>query len=238
MPFVTREEKQCLVTANHAPTTNTAALMIKGDESQPRMSDNGDQNQFLPCTHYGKMNHNADHCYKVIGYPLNWHKHGKRSDRQNWLQEDLKDGTSSNSSLASTGAAFAIAMDGGDSAILGLTQVQHQQLLALVDGHAAMTGNPSTNMDSSSFLGSFVVALIYVDDVIITRTHSARISTLKHYLDAKFHIKDHGKLKYFLGIEVSPSPARIALSQRKYALDILAENGLARCKPAPLPMEQ
>ncbi|KAK3024730.1 hypothetical protein RJ639_044667 [Escallonia herrerae] len=82
-----------------------------------------------------------------------------------------------------------------------------------------------------------LAALIYVDDVIITGTNSAHISILKRYLDAKFHIKDLCKLKYFLGIEVSRSPAGFALSQCKYALDILAESGLTRCKPAPLPME-
>ncbi|KAK3021989.1 hypothetical protein RJ639_045684 [Escallonia herrerae] len=43
--------------------------------------------------------------------------------------------------------------------------------------------------------GSFLVVLIYVDDVIVTGTDSDKISWLKHYLDTKFHIKDLGKLK-------------------------------------------
>ena len=51
-------------------------------------------------------------------------------------------------------------------------------------------------------------------------------------------MKDLGRLKYFLGIEVARSDEGIFLSQRKYVLDILAETGLLGSKPAGTPMEQ
>lgn len=41
-----------------------------------------------------------------------------------------------------------------------------------------------------------------------------------------FHMKDLGRLKYFLGIEIARNKERFVLSQRKYALDIVKENGL------------
>ncbi|EOX99491.1 Uncharacterized protein TCM_008173 [Theobroma cacao] len=79
---------------------------------------------------------------------------------------------------------------------------------------------------------SFIAVLTYVDDVTITKTYSDRISKLKHYLDAKFHIKNLGKLKYFLEIETACSQTGIPLSQCKYALNILTERDLTSCKPA------
>ena len=46
-----------------------------------------------------------------------------------------------------------------------------------------------------------------------------------------------GKLKYFLGIEVSQSNFRVVISQRKYTLDILVDIGMLDCKPVDTPMD-
>lgn len=51
-------------------------------------------------------------------------------------------------------------------------------------------------------------------------------------------MKDLGKLKYFLSIEVARNSDGILLCQRKYALDIISEVGLIVAKPANIPLEQ
>ncbi|GKE74738.1 retrovirus-related pol polyprotein from transposon TNT 1-94 [Tanacetum coccineum] len=65
--------------------------------------------------------------------------------------------------------------------------------------------------------GIFTTALVYVDDVLITRDSEAEIVHLKQALDNKFTIKDLGLPKYFLGIELSafPLPTELKLSLDK-----------------------
>ncbi|KAL5580295.1 hypothetical protein UlMin_012737 [Ulmus minor] len=85
---------------------------------------------------------------------------------------------------------------------------------------------------------SKVTALIvYVDDIIVTGNDQEEIKRLKQYLASEFEIKDLGRLKYFLGIEVAYSKACVILSQRKYTLDLLKETGMLGSKPADSPIE-
>ena len=64
------------------------------------------------------------------------------------------------------------------------------------------------------------------------------VQQFKDYLSRCFHMKDLGKLKYFLGIEVARNSDGIFLCQRKYTLDIISEAGLLGAKPAGTPLEQ
>ncbi|KAG7554673.1 Reverse transcriptase RNA-dependent DNA polymerase [Arabidopsis suecica] len=79
--------------------------------------------------------------------------------------------------------------------------------------------------------------LVYVDDFVIAGNNLDAINHFKEQLSKCFHMKDLGKLKYFLGIEVSRGKDGFCLSQRKYTLDIINEAGLLGTKPAPTPME-
>ena len=60
---------------------------------------------------------------------------------------------------------------------------------------------------------------------------------VKQRLAIKFEIKELGKLKYFLGIEVAYSTQGIFISQQKYVTDLLAETGKIGCKPVSTPMD-
>ncbi|RVW55201.1 Retrovirus-related Pol polyprotein from transposon RE2 [Vitis vinifera] len=73
--------------------------------------------------------------------------------------------------------------------------------------------------------GQCIYLVVYVDDIIITGSDQNGIKKLKQHLFTNFQTKDLGKLKYFLGIEITQSSSGVVLSQRKYALDILEETG-------------
>ncbi|GJW56648.1 putative reverse transcriptase, RNA-dependent DNA polymerase, LTR copia-type gag-polypeptide [Tanacetum coccineum] len=84
---------------------------------------------------------------------------------------------------------------------------------------------------------TYVVALIYVDDVILVGNDNKWIERTKSHLDKEFSIKDLGPLKYFLGIEVAKTSEGLVPSQYKYTLDILQGSGLQGCRPSSFPME-
>ncbi|GKC35294.1 putative RNA-directed DNA polymerase [Tanacetum coccineum] len=83
----------------------------------------------------------------------------------------------------------------------------------------------------------FVALLVYVDDIVITGNDPVEISKVKEFLSSKFQIKDLGKLKYFLGIEILEESNSVFISQRKYCLELLQEFGMLACKPISTPME-
>jgi hypothetical protein len=102
-------------------------------------------------------------------------------------------------------------------------------------------GYKQSNSDHSLFtltnkLG-FTALLIYVDDIILAGNSLTEFERIKKIMDDEFKIKDLGKLKYFLGIEVAHSTKGISICQRKYCLDLLQATGLTGSKPAPTPLD-
>ncbi|XP_043697021.1 mediator of RNA polymerase II transcription subunit 33A-like [Telopea speciosissima] len=109
--------------------------------------------------------------------------------------------------------------------------------------HKAMIANgyKQSNADHTLFVKKvgqhITILLVYVDDIVITGSDIQEIQNLKNYLGTEFEVKDLGRLRYFLGIEVAYSAKDISLSQRKYILDLLSDTGMLGCKPVDTPLE-
>lgn len=84
----------------------------------------------------------------------------------------------------------------------------------------------------------FIALLVYVDDIVITGNDLNEINKFEDFLSSKFKIKDLGKLKYLLGIEVLENNNGLYMTQRKYCLELLSELGLLDSKPLQTPLEQ
>nr|GEW22889.1 putative Gag-polypeptide of LTR copia-type [Tanacetum cinerariifolium] len=101
-------------------------------------------------------------------------------------------------------------------------------------------GFKQSNSDHTIFLkrkGKLVTCLIiYVDDMIITGNDEEEMTRLRTNLFKEFEMKDPGRLKYFLGIEVLRSKQGIFICQKKYVFDLLVETGMIDCKPVDTPM--
>ena len=137
---------------------------------------------------------------------------------------------------------------GGDSrmvchlykSIYGLKQSPHAWHAKLSTALEAL-GFKKSSIDSSLYVqlntNDNLMVLIYVDDLIITGNNSDSIALLKKNLQLQFPIKDLGKLKYFLGIEMATSSKGLFLNQRKYIMDLLQDANLLHSKSAATPLD-
>uniref|UniRef100_A0A2N9IVC3 Reverse transcriptase Ty1/copia-type domain-containing protein n=1 Tax=Fagus sylvatica TaxID=28930 RepID=A0A2N9IVC3_FAGSY len=81
-----------------------------------------------------------------------------------------------------------------------------------------------------------IYVLIYVDDIIITSSSNQAINKLLYNLKSDFVVKQLSPLKFFLGIEVIPSPNGVLISQQRYIKDILSRTKMLDTKPVNTPM--
>nr|XP_033517335.1 uncharacterized mitochondrial protein AtMg00810-like [Nicotiana tomentosiformis] len=114
-----------------------------------------------------------------------------------------------------------------------------------LDEEAFMKHPPGLSISSSSsssaplvcYGESFVILVVYVDDIIITGTDLAEVSAVKAFFHDQFKIKDLGNLNYFLGIEVMHTEFGVLLHQKKFIHDLLKEFHCSDCSSVVFPLE-
>lgn len=79
--------------------------------------------------------------------------------------------------------------------------------------------------------------LVYFDDLIVTGDNEDEILQTKENLSVRFHMKELGQLKHFLGLEIDRTQGGIFLHQQKYSRDLLKKFGMLECKPIAIPIE-
>ncbi|KAJ9678334.1 hypothetical protein PVL29_020488 [Vitis rotundifolia] len=100
-------------------------------------------------------------------------------------------------------------------------------------------GFQASRADSSMFIHhstqDVLILLIYVDDILVTDSNSAQVSSFITRLNSSFALHDLGYVNYFLGIEVVHYGTMFHLSQHKYTQDLLTRTAMLDSKPATTP---
>ena len=78
-----------------------------------------------------------------------------------------------------------------------------------------------TTLSSIKIPVLIILLVVYVKDIVITKSDSKGILSLKSFLHNQLDTKDLEMLKYFLGVKVMRRKQGILLTQRKYILDML-----------------
>ena len=82
-----------------------------------------------------------------------------------------------------------------------------------------------------------VIAIVWVDDIIISGSTTALVKGLKESLMKKFKMKDLGVLSWFLGIHFKCESDCIEMNQNQYVERILSKFKMSDCKPKAVPCE-
>lgn len=78
----------------------------------------------------------------------------------------------------------------------------------------------------------FVFVLIFVDDILITRSSESTVIEGIDNLNARFALKILGPLSYFLGLEFSEIKIACTLVKRSNFFDLLKQTRVESCKDA------
>jgi hypothetical protein len=125
-------------------------------------------------------------------------------------------------------------------ALYGLRQ-SPRQWNARLDAYLLALGLVQSHADPSLYIlieGDLLLLLIiYVDDLLITGSHSTKIQWLAQELNSEFQMSLLGPLAVYLGVSFFYEPAGILMSHTRYIIKCLDELGLTNCLPAAVPLD-
>ena len=83
---------------------------------------------------------------------------------------------------------------------------------------------------------SFIILLLYVDDMLIVRRSKQDIDRLKEELSKKFKMKDLGDAKQILGMGITRNNRVLRLSQEEYVKKVLSRFSMGEAKLTRTPL--
>lgn len=127
-----------------------------------------------------------------------------------------------------------------NKALYGLKQASRQWYRTF-DGRLQQLGIKSTTADPCVCVtkrgGEILLALVYMDDILIAYRRNANLKFLLEGLQKNFDIKDLGEAHYSLGIEIKRGKDYIKLSQTGYINEIIRRFGMENSNSVQTPTD-
>ena len=98
-------------------------------------------------------------------------------------------------------------------------------------------GLRQSSTDPNLYIGTGVLLLLYVDDIILAHTTPGGGLSVKRQLLGKYKMSDLGVARRFLGLEIHQTSAGISLCQEEYILKVLRRFRMESCHAALSPMD-
>jgi hypothetical protein len=91
---------------------------------------------------------------------------------------------------------------------------------------------------SRGFESSYIILLLYVDDMLVAGSNMDEIKKLKKQLSREFDMKDLGSAKQILGMRINRDKQKgtLQLSQEEYIDRILKRFNMSNAKPVSTPL--
>jgi len=127
-----------------------------------------------------------------------------------------------------------------NKALYGLKQAGRQWYRTL-DERLRELGMKPTAADPCVYVtkrgGETLLALVYVDDILIAYSRNADLKFLLDGLQKNFDVKDLGEAHYSLGIEIKRGKDYIKVSQTGYIHEIIRRFGMENSNPVQTPTD-
>ena len=112
----------------------------------------------------------------------------------------------------------------------------YDRLTAYLTEHGFKRGFADTNLFIRKDKNSFVVAQIYVNDIVFGATNDSLAHSFADEMKAMFEMSMVGELTYFLELQVKQTGSGIYINQAKYARNLVKRFGLDKAAHVRTPM--
>ncbi|KAK2375338.1 putative mitochondrial protein [Trifolium repens] len=125
-------------------------------------------------------------------------------------------------------------------ALYGLKQAPrawYERLTQFLEEQGYRKGGSDKTLFVKQEKGKFIIAQIYVDDIVFGGMSNAMVQHFVQQMQSEFEMSLVGELTYFLGIQIKQMDDTIFISQSKYARNIIKKFGMdnATHKRTPAP---